>query len=113
MYYILGDSAKHTVVICLLPNCCCLSETSRMLKIYRALRGRGACARRDPRGTQERELHAAGVPYDVVGARVTRERCREFVRSVPGIGPPDQSMWTDEELRAYEIMPPRGPGGDC
>jgi hypothetical protein len=89
-------------VICLLPNCCFLAETSRMLEIYRALRGRGAPVRVATHGgTQERELHAAGVPYDVVGARVTRERCREFVRSVPGIGPPDQSMRTDEELRAY------------
>lgn len=28
-------------MICLLPNCCFLSETSRMLEIYRALRERG------------------------------------------------------------------------
>jgi UDP:flavonoid glycosyltransferase YjiC (YdhE family) len=29
------------------------------------------------------------------------QRCTEFVASVPGIGSPDQSMWTDAELRSY------------
>src|SRR6266498_2085812 len=32
-------------VICLLPNCCFLSETSRMLEIYRALVAKGAAVR--------------------------------------------------------------------
>lgn len=31
-------------MICLLPNCCFLSETSRMLEIYRALREREGSA---------------------------------------------------------------------
>jgi UDP:flavonoid glycosyltransferase YjiC (YdhE family) len=89
-------------VICLLPNCCFLSETSRMVEIYRALRARGAPVRVATHGgVHERELGAAGVPYEVVGVPMTQERCGEFVRSVPGIGPPTQSMWTDEELRAY------------
>jgi UDP:flavonoid glycosyltransferase YjiC (YdhE family) len=89
-------------MICLLPNCCFLSETSRMLEIYRALRSRGAGVRVATHGgLHERELRAAGVPYDVVGEAVTQEWCAAFIRSVPGIGPPDQSMWTDQELRRY------------
>jgi hypothetical protein len=31
-------SGGAETMICLLPNCCFLSETSRMLEIYRALR---------------------------------------------------------------------------
>ena len=73
-----------------------------MLEIYRALRARGAPVRVATHGgPHERELRSAGVPYDVLGRPVTQERCAAFIRSLPGIGPPDQSMWTDEELRTY------------
>jgi UDP:flavonoid glycosyltransferase YjiC (YdhE family) len=89
-------------LICLLPNCCFLSETSRMLELHRALRTRGAevCVATHG-GTYERELREAGVEADLIGPGMTKERCAEFVRSVPGIGPPGQSMWSDDELRAY------------
>ncbi|GEM_PF-568131 len=89
-------------MICLMPNCCFLSETSRMLEIYRALVARGArvCVVTHG-GTHERVLTDAGVPYDVIGAGWNRARCEAFVRSIPGIGPPDQSMWSDDEIRAY------------
>ena len=33
-----------------------------------------------------------------------RERSEAFVRSVPGIGPPDQSMWSDDEIRTYVAL---------
>jgi len=89
-------------MICLLPNCCFLSETSRMLEIHRALRTRGATVRVATHGGRyERALRNAGVPYDVIGPPVGAERYAAFVRSVPGIGPRDQSMWTDDEIRAY------------
>ncbi len=89
-------------MICLLPNCCFLSETSRMLEIYGALRARGADVRVATHGgTYEWALGAAGVPYDLLGAPMSAERCATFVQSVPGIGAPDQSMWSDDELRAY------------
>jgi UDP:flavonoid glycosyltransferase YjiC (YdhE family) len=89
-------------LICLLPNCCFLSETSRMLELHRALRARGAevCVATHG-GTYERELRAAGFDVDLIGPGMTKERCAEFVRSIPGIGPPDQSMWSDDELRDY------------
>src|SRR6266536_2408124 len=73
-----------------------------MLEIYRALVVNGAAVRVATHGgTYERVLRDAGVPFDLLGPRVTPERCAAFVRSVPGIGPPHQSMWSDEELRVY------------
>jgi UDP:flavonoid glycosyltransferase YjiC (YdhE family) len=48
-------------------------------------------------------LQAAGVAYDVLGPGVSTRRYQEFLRSVPGIGPADQSMWSDEELRSYAV----------
>jgi UDP:flavonoid glycosyltransferase YjiC (YdhE family) len=89
-------------MICVMPNCCFLSETSRGLEIYRALVARGAAVRIATHGgTYEWVLREAGVPFDVLGPGMDPRRCAEFVRSVPGMGSPDQSMWTDEELRSY------------
>jgi UDP:flavonoid glycosyltransferase YjiC (YdhE family) len=72
-----------------------------MLELHRALRSRGAdvCLAAHG-GTYEAELRAAGVAVDLLGSGMDEERCAEFVRSVPGIGAPDQSMWSDAELRA-------------
>jgi len=97
-----GLSRSGPRLACLLPNCCFLSETSRMLEIYRALVARGAGVRIATHGgTYEWVLRDAGVPYDLVGPRMSGGRCAEFVQSVPGIGAPDQSMWSDSELRAH------------
>ena len=73
-----------------------------MLELHRALRARGAdvCVATHG-GTYEDELRDAGVNVDLIGPGMTKERCAEFVRSVPGIGPPGQSMWSDDELRSY------------
>ncbi|NUT33133.1 MAG: hypothetical protein HOV79_08675 [Hamadaea sp.] len=85
-----------------MPNCCFLSETSRMLEIHRALRDRGAPVRVATHGgPHEQALRDAGVAYDRIGPAMSRERCERLVQSVPGIGPVDQSVWSDEELRAY------------
>ncbi|MBX3232342.1 MAG: hypothetical protein KIT84_22210 [Labilithrix sp.] len=88
--------------ICLLPHCAYLSETTRMLAIRRALLARGAdvCVATHG-GTHEELLKAEGVRYTVVGTRLTNERCKELVRMGAGMGPPNQSMWTDAEIRAY------------
>ncbi|MBC6462451.1 glycosyltransferase [Actinomadura sp. HBU206391] len=89
-------------MICLLPNCCFLSETSRMLEVYRALRARGAEVRVATHGgPYARVLTDARVAYDLIGEGMGPERCASFVRSVPGIGSPDQSMWAYEEMRDY------------
>ena len=54
-------------MICLLPNCAYLSETSRMLAIHDALQARGADVRVGTHGgPHERALRAAGVDYEVV-----------------------------------------------
>lgn len=46
-------------------------------------------------------MRAAGVAYDLLGPGLSEERRAAFVRSVPGIGPADQSMWSDDEIRLY------------
>ena len=86
-------------MICLLPNCCFLSEVTRMLEIRGALAERGAEVAIATHGGPFRTvLDAAGIAYDVIGDGVSDERAAQFVRSVPGVGPPDQSMWSDDEL---------------
>lgn len=90
------------MLICLLPNCGYLSETSRMLEIHRALVGRGVQVKVATHGgVHERLLHAAGVDYDVVGARMSARRSTAFVASAMGQGSTRQSMYTDDELRSY------------
>jgi hypothetical protein len=73
-----------------------------MLEIHRALHERGAAVRVATHGgTHERLLRDAGVSYDRIGPPVDARRCAAFVRSVPGMGSADQSMWSDDEIRAY------------
>ncbi|MFL6074918.1 MAG: glycosyltransferase [Mycobacteriales bacterium] len=89
-------------MICLVPHCGYLSATSRMLEIYRALRERGAAVRVITHGgPYERVLRAAGVPYDVVGPHMSDARAATFLRDELGVGDVRQSMYTDDELRAY------------
>lgn len=89
-------------MICVLPHCTYLSETSRMLEIHRALAERGAPLRMATHGGPHvRLLHDAGIPYDVLGPGLGRERSAAFVRSAIGQGPPGQSMYSDSEIRAY------------
>jgi len=89
-------------VICLLPHCAALSEVSRMLEIHRALRSRGAPVRVATQGgSYETVLRSAGVPYDVIGPRMSEQRCAEFMRNAVGVGNVRQSMYTDAELRSY------------
>ncbi len=89
-------------MICLLPQCAYLSETSRALEIYRALRARGVQPRVATHGgTYETLLQRAGIPYDIVGPRMDAERSARFVRSAVGLGNVRQSMYGDDELRTY------------
>ena len=92
-------------MICLLPNCCFLSETSRALEIYRALRALGVSVRVATHGgIWEGVLRDAGVPYAVLGPGWGPARCEAFVQSVPGIGSPRQRMWSDDELRTFAAL---------
>jgi UDP:flavonoid glycosyltransferase YjiC (YdhE family) len=88
-------------MIALVPHCGYLSETSRMLDIYHALRRRGAQVRiASHGGTHENQLR---VPYDIVEPRMDHERCVRFVQNGLGLGPADQSMYTDDELREHAL----------
>ncbi|MFC1406049.1 MULTISPECIES: glycosyltransferase [Streptacidiphilus] len=73
-----------------------------MIELTRALRARGASVRVATHGgVHEGLLRAAGIDYDVIGTPMNRERGTEFVRSAVGLGPVDQSMYTDDEMRSY------------
>ena len=89
-------------MICLLPHCGYLSETTRMIAIYKALAARGVplCAATHG-GPHEGLLAESGLPYQVVGPHMTVERATRFVRDGAGMGARSQSMWTDAELEAY------------
>ncbi|MFA1539933.1 glycosyltransferase [Actinomadura monticuli] len=88
-------------MIALLPHAAYLSETSRMLEIHRALAARGAPVRLATHGgTYE---HLIDVPYDVIPPHMDAERCARFVREGVGIGPYDQSVYSDEEIRAHAL----------
>jgi UDP:flavonoid glycosyltransferase YjiC (YdhE family) len=89
-------------MICLMPNCAYLSETSRMIAIFKALRAAGAPAVIATHGgTHEKLLSTEGIPYEIVGPRWDEERCRRFVANGPGIGPHNQSFYSADEMRTY------------
>lgn len=89
-------------MICLLPHCAYLSETSRMMELHRALTALGIPVRVATHGgPHERRLVEAGIPYDVLGRGLSPARSAAFVASAIGLGDPGQSMYDDEELRGY------------
>ncbi|MEV6285230.1 nucleotide disphospho-sugar-binding domain-containing protein [Kribbella sp. NPDC051770] len=89
-------------MICLLPHCAYLSETSRMLELHRALTALGVPVRVATHGgPHERRLVEAGVQYDVLGPGLSPARSAAFVASAIGLGDPSQSMYDDPELRGY------------
>ena len=89
-------------MICLLPHCTYLSETSRMLEIHRALTGLGVQVRVATHGgPHERLLAEAGIAYDVLGPGLSAARSAAFVASAIGQGDPRQSMYDDAEIRLY------------
>jgi UDP:flavonoid glycosyltransferase YjiC (YdhE family) len=89
-------------MICLLPHCAYLSETSRMLEIHRALTELGLPVRVATHGgPHERLLADAGVAYDVLGPGLSPARAAAFVGSAIGQGDPRQSMYDDVEIRTY------------
>ncbi|MFI7492673.1 glycosyltransferase [Micromonospora echinaurantiaca] len=92
-------------MICLMPNCGFLSETSRILEIHRALTDRGAKVLTLTHGGPYVELlRDHGVPVEVLGEGWTTQRVTEFIASIPGIGSPEQSMWSDEEIRRFVAL---------
>jgi UDP:flavonoid glycosyltransferase YjiC (YdhE family) len=89
-------------MICLMPMCAYLSETSRMIQIYKALRQQGAeVVMATHGGVHEALIRAEGIPYDIVGPRMDEARGARFIRDNVGIGDPKQSMYSAEEMRTY------------
>jgi UDP:flavonoid glycosyltransferase YjiC (YdhE family) len=89
-------------MICLLPMCAYLSETSRMVQIYKALPARGAAARIATHGgVHERLLRQEGIDYDLIEPHMDAARGQRFVMSNVGIGDPQQSMYEPDEMRAH------------
>lgn len=89
-------------MICLMPMCAYLSETSRMIAIYKALRARGAAVCMATHGgVHEALLAAEGIPYEIVGPHMDRDRGLRFIQDNVGIGDPRQSMYSREEMRTY------------
>jgi UDP:flavonoid glycosyltransferase YjiC (YdhE family) len=87
------------LIVCL-PNCGYLSETSRMVAIYRALEARGAAVSMATHGGSHLHvLDDEGIPYDILPPIVDEARSRSMVADGPGIGSPRQSIWTDDEIR--------------
>lgn len=69
-------------VVCM-PNCAFLSETSRMIAIYRCLREQGVPALVATHGgTHEFVLEREGIPYDSLEPRMGAEECRHFVERI-------------------------------
>ncbi|MFO0648227.1 MAG: hypothetical protein U0326_18455 [Polyangiales bacterium] len=89
-------------MIVLLPHVGFLSETSRMIAIYEALRARGvdACVATHG-GTWESTLGASGVAYDLLEPRMSAARCAEFLRQIPGVAARPGPSFTADELRAF------------
>jgi UDP:flavonoid glycosyltransferase YjiC (YdhE family) len=89
-------------MIALFPHCGFLSETSRMLAIHGALRAAGepVCIATHG-GPWESLLERAGVRWVQVGPHMDAERCARFIQSLPGIGAPTQSMYSDDEMLTY------------
>lgn len=93
---------KGIAMICLMPMCAYLSETSRMIQIYKALAARGAEVRVATQGgVHEQLLKAERIPYDIVGPHMSVERGAQYVRDNAGLGDPRQSMYSADEMRAY------------
>lgn len=91
-------------MICLMANCAFLSETSRMLAIFRALRRLGADARLASHGgPYEGVLADEGVGRDAIAPRMDAARGHRFLRDSIGIGDPGQSMYAIDELRAHVL----------
>jgi UDP:flavonoid glycosyltransferase YjiC (YdhE family) len=89
-------------MIGLLAQCAYLSETSRMIELYRALTARGVTVRVATHGgAHQNQLTAAGIPYEIVGPPMSDERGARFVADALGLGNVRQSMYSDGELREF------------
>ena len=89
------------MTICCFPNCAYLSETSRMITIYKKLIERGEKAVVATHGgTYEFVLEDEGIPFEYINPIMSNERAQEFVaanRGERGL----QGFYRAEELREH------------
>ncbi|MCK5674818.1 MAG: hypothetical protein KAH95_15670, partial [Spirochaetales bacterium] len=87
--------------ICTFPNCSYLSETSRMIAIYKELESRGIHAVMATHGgPYEWLFKEEGIEYELIDPYFTNERARDFVATntgEKGIG----EFYTVEELTEH------------
>ncbi len=85
--------------ICLFPNLAYLSETSRAIEIYKALKGKGIKPIVATHGgTYEFILKEENIPYYLVPPVMTEQRCRNYV--LANIGE-RSNFYTTKELREH------------
>lgn len=91
-------------MIALLAQCAYLSETSRMIEVWRALTARGADVRVATHGgAHQNQLTRAGIPYEILGPPMSDARGARFVADAPGLGSVRQNIYSDTEIRAYVL----------
>jgi UDP:flavonoid glycosyltransferase YjiC (YdhE family) len=95
----------EVTTICCFANCAYLSETSRMIAVYRQLVTRGADAVFATHGgTYEQLLHDHGIPFELVPPHMSHERAQRYVaanRGDAGMGQFFRFYESNEELRAH------------
>jgi UDP:flavonoid glycosyltransferase YjiC (YdhE family) len=89
--------------ICLFPHMGYLSETSRMVEVYKALRDSGV----EPLvathgGTYEWVLDDEGINYEIIEPRMSHEQCQAFVKANRVDGQAGQ-FYTVDELEAFVL----------
>lgn len=88
-------------MICLLPHAAYLSETSRMIAIYKALAARGASVVMATHGGLFEGLIASeGIPYERLSPTMDEARCRRFIAENVGVGANLDGPYSDAELEA-------------
>lgn len=71
--------------ICAFPNCAYLSETSRMVAVYKELKSRGIDVLLATHGgTYEWIFKEENIPYQIIKPYFTNERARQFVKTNTG-----------------------------
>jgi len=89
-------------VICCVPNCAYLSETSRMLAIYNRLVDLGEeVIMATHGGTHEFLLREAGIPIHQLEPVMSEADCARFVASGPGLGPAGQPFYRPGTLEDH------------
>lgn len=89
-------------MICCVPNCAYLSETSRMLAIYKRLLDLGEdVILATHGGTHAFLLRDAGVPIHFLEPVMDDMECAQFVASGPGLGAAGQSFYRPGTLEDH------------